>query len=117
MENNTFIRQNKHYPVEKSCRTPIRIRFDALFSQFGKKRSELTEFLGGDRARTSRVVNGQEIPNLSTRVKIASFFKNGRGIPIDSSVIWENPDLKCIEQEFNQQMKEIGINIRESEND
>lgn len=93
MDNLSIKEINKHLPVDKGCWSAIRIRFETLFSQFGKTRANLTEFLGWDKARTSRVVNGQEIPNLPTRVKIASFFKNGDGVPIDTSVIWENPDI------------------------
>lgn len=93
MDNISTEDRNKHHPVEKGCYSPIRIRFEALFSQFGKTRAKLTKFLGWDKARTSKVVNGQEIPNLPTRVKIASFFKGENGSPIDTCVIWENPDI------------------------
>ncbi len=91
MSNQLDQRKNKHSPVEKSRWGAVRIRFETLFTQFGKTRSELTHFLGWDKARTSRVVNGQEIPNLPTRVKIASFFG------VDTASIWENPE--CLEVE------------------
>ena len=105
MENISIEKINKHSPVDKGCWSAIRIRFEALFSQFGKTRAKLTEFLGWDKARTSRVVNGQEIPNLPTRVKIASFFKNGDGIPIDTCVIWENPDISTEHNGNNLEVK------------
>jgi len=88
MENTSNIRKNKRSPVDKGCWGDIRIRFETLFVQYGKRRTELTHFLGCDKSKTSRIVNGQEIPNLQDRVKIAQFFG------IDSSVIWENPDME-----------------------
>ncbi len=98
---------NKNSPVEKSRWCAIRIRFETLFSQFGKTRANLTEFLGWDKARTSKIVNGQEIPNLPTRVRIASFFKNGDGVPIDTSVIWENPDIRFTERDADKEIKNV----------
>ena len=87
------LRENKHSPVEKSCYSVIRIRFETLFVQFGKTRAELTKFLGWDKARVSRIVNGQEIPNRPTMIKISSFFMDDNRKPIDSSVIWEIPSI------------------------
>lgn len=89
MDNKQEFQKSRHCPVEKRCWSPIRIRFESLFTQFGKSRAELTRFLAWDKARTSRIVNGQEIPNLPFRVKIASFFS------VDTASIWENPD--CLE--------------------
>lgn len=105
MDNISTENRNKHSPVDKSCYSPTRIRFETLFSQFGKKRADLTEFMQWDKARTSKVVNEQEIPNLPTRVRIASFFKNGDGIPIDTCVIWENPDISTEHKGDNPEVK------------
>ena len=107
MENISTEDRNKHTRVEKSCWTAIRIRFETLFNQFGTTRAKLTEFLDWDKARTSRIVNGIEIPNIPTRVKIASFFKNGDKIPIDTSVIWENPDIIFTEQDAQKELNEV----------
>ena len=100
MDNSSTRDRSLHSPVEKSCYSPIRIRFETLFSQFGTTRVKLTKFLDWDKALTSRVVNGQELPNIPTRVRIASFFKNGDGIPIDTSVIWEIHDIKFTDQDI-----------------
>ena len=87
MDNQSNFGKSKHSQVEKGCWTPIRIRFEALFNEHRKKRTELTNYMGWDKAMTSRIVNGREIPNIVTRIKISKFFG------IDSSVIWENPEL------------------------
>lgn len=42
-----------------------------------------------------RIENGQEIPKLQDRVRIAQFFR------IDSCVIWENPDIQINKREKN----------------
>ena len=88
MNKSLDLRKNKHQPVDKSCWSIIRQRFETLFAEHKKARRDLIDFLSYDKAKISRIVNGQEIPKLQDRVRIAQFFR------IDSCVIWENPDCK-----------------------
>ena len=102
MDNCTTLRKSKNLPVDKSCWSSLRIRFETLFIQYRKSRAELIHFLGYDKAKISRIVNGQEIPNVIDRNRIASFFVDEKGIPIDTSVIWENPDVVLIKNKEEQ---------------
>ena len=88
MDKSLDLRRNKHQPVDKGCWSIVRRRFETLFTEHKKTRSDLIIFLSYDKAKISRIVNGQEIPKLQDRVKIAQFFG------IDSCVLWENPDIQ-----------------------
>ena len=98
MYNQSQTSKSKHLPVDISCWTPIRHRFESLFSRFRKERKELTEFMNWDRSKTSRVVNGIEIPSRYDRLKIVKEFFGG---DLDTSEIWEISDLNNMEDELN----------------
>ena len=60
----------------------IRTIFHTLLLQKGVRQQDLANYLNLDKSYISRVVNGIYEPDLTTKLKIASFFG------VDTSVIW-----------------------------
>lgn len=73
--------------VDKRYLEPIRVRFEVVLKEYGKKWSEVYKQVGLSKSYASHILNGTLIPPKPLRVKIS------KTIGCDSTSIWEFPIL------------------------
>lgn len=78
--------------VEKGYIDPIRVRFEVVLKENGKKWSEVYKECGLSKSYASHILNGTLIPPKPLRVKIS------KEIGCDSTSIWEFPIIISAER-------------------